>query len=119
VTLASGGRLYQPTNQFDAGSAQALAAADSNARSIIVLDDAKSAQNTNPLAYIGQDDTLRAGDTVAGLVGALDFGAINSDTTIRDYRLQPTQPVTFTRVNNRTVAPKPVGGNVKVASFNV
>jgi predicted extracellular nuclease len=119
VTLGVGGRLYQPTNRYDAGSAQAITAADSNARSMIVLDDANSAQNPSALPYIGAGNTLRAGDTTSGLVGALDFGAINSDTTIHDYRLQPTQPVVFTRVNDRTAAPATVGGNLKVASFNV
>src|SRR5215207_3436591 len=112
-------RLYQSTNNNATGSAQAIATADLNARSLIVLDDAVSDQNPNPIPYIGQDNTLRAGDTVTGLTGALDFGPINSDTNIRDYRLQPISPVSFTRVNARTTAPQAVAGNVKVASFNV
>src|SRR5215213_7858279 len=118
VTLGVG-RLYQATNNYPASSPQAIAAADLNARSLIVLDDAASAQNPNPIPYIGQDNTLRAGDTVTGLTGVLDFGPINSDTTIRDYRVQPTSAVSFTRGNARTAAPEPVGGNLKVASFNV
>ncbi|HSL43821.1 MAG TPA: ExeM/NucH family extracellular endonuclease [Anaerolineales bacterium] len=112
-------RLYQATNTYDAGSPQAIAAADLNARSLIVLDDGWSGQNPNPIPYIGQDQTLRAGDTVTGLVGTLDYGPINSDTNIRDYRLQPTASPTITRVNARPAAPEAVGGNVKVASFNV
>jgi uncharacterized protein len=118
ITLGVG-RLYQATNNYDAGSAPAIAAADLNARSLIVLDDGVSAQNPNPIPYIGTGNTLRAGDTVTGLVGTLDYGPINSDTSIRDYRLQPTSSPTITRVNTRTAAPEAVGGNVKVASFNV
>lgn len=119
VTLSTGGRLYNPTNVYEAGTAQAIALADENARRLIVLDDATSRQNPNPIPYIGADNTLRAGDTTPGLTGVLDFGPINSDSNIRDYRVQPTQPVSFTRGNQRTAAPEAVGGNAKVASFNV
>ena len=66
------------------------------------------------------DDTLRAGDTVAGLTGVVDYGPINSSyPPARYYRLQPTGPVDFTRVNERTAAPEDVGGVIKIASFNV
>jgi uncharacterized repeat protein (TIGR01451 family) len=119
VTLSSDGRLYNPTNNNLPGSPAAIAQADLNARRLIVLDDARSAQNPNPIPFIGQDNTLRAGDTVAGITGTLDFGPINSVTTIRDYRVQPTVAPVFTRANPRTPAPEAVGGNVKVASFNV
>ncbi len=113
VTLSSDGRMYNPTN--GQGDTVAL-----NARRILVLDDGFSGQNPNPIPYIGVDNTLRAGDTVAGLTGTLDYGPINATAPyIYDYRLQPTQPVSFTRVNARTAAPASVGGNIKVASFNV
>ena len=113
VTLSSDGRMYNPTNGHGT-TPQTL-----NARRILVLDDGRSSQNPNPIPYIGADNTLRAGDTVAGLTGTLDYGSITSDSTTRDYRLQPTQAVSFTRVNARTAAPASVGGNIKVASFNV
>jgi len=119
VTLASGGRLDTPTDQYPADSPERLALADENQRRLIVLDDANSNQNPNPIPYIGEDDTLRAGDTTSGITGLLDEGAINSNTAIRDYRIQPTEPVTFERVNERTAAPEDVGGWLQVASFNV
>jgi predicted extracellular nuclease len=119
VTLASGGRLDNPTDQFPADSPERIALADENQRRLIVLDDANSNQNPNPIPYIGEDDTLRAGDTTSGITGLLDEGAINSNTAIRDYRIQPTAPVTFERVNDRTPAPEEVGGWLQVASFNV
>ena len=77
VTLASGGRLYQPTNDNLPGSPGALAEASLNARSLIVLDDAKNQQNVNPTAYIGQDNTLHASDTTNSITGVLDYGQIN------------------------------------------
>lgn len=114
VTLSSGGRLYNPTNgNFDTDTL------DLNTRRMLVLDDGKSSQNPNPIPYIGADNTLRAGDTTPSLTGLLDYGPINSDTAIRHYRLHPSVAPSFTRVNQRTAAPAPVGGNLKVASFNV
>ncbi len=119
VTLAAGGRLATPTDVYPAGSPEAIAELDSNLRRMIVLDDARSAQNPAPIPYIGVDNTLRAGDAVDGLVGNLDYGQVNSISTIRDYRLHPTAAPTITRVNHRTVVPEDVGGLVTVSSFNV
>ena len=114
VTLSSDGRMFNPTNGNGLGDT-----VDLNLRRMIVLDDASSAQNPNPIPYIGVDNTLRAGDTTTQLTGVIDYGPINSDSAIRHYRLQPTSPVTFTRVNARTNTPPDMGGSLKVASFNV
>ncbi len=119
VTLSSGGRLFTPTNVFAPGSAAAIALADENARRLLVLDDGTTLQNPNPIPYIGLDNTLRSGDTVTGLTGVLDYGLISSNSTTRDYRLQPTVAPSFSRVNARTAAPAAVGGDVTVAAFNV
>ncbi|MEC5386781.1 ExeM/NucH family extracellular endonuclease [Uliginosibacterium sp. H3] len=122
VTLAAGGRLIKPTNIFRAGSADALALAAENARRVLILDDGSSAQNPNPIPFIAADNTLRAGDSVTNLIGVIDHGLINSDssaTAPRDYKLHPTVVPVFSRDNARTAAPEAVGGNVKVASFNV
>lgn len=119
VTLAADGRLITPTNVYDAGSPEALALADENARRLIVLDDARSSQNPNPIPYIGADDTLRAGDIVNGVTGLLDFGPINSNSLIRDYRIQPSAPVEITRANPRPTEPPAVGGTIQVAGANV
>jgi predicted extracellular nuclease len=119
LSLGAGGRLYQPTNQFRAGSPETQALADLNHRSMIVLDDATTAQNPNPVPYLPADGIRRAGDSVSGIEGILDEGPINSDTTIRGYRVQPTMAPTFSQDNGRTDAPPSVGGNLKVAFFNV
>lgn len=121
VTLAANGRLVKPTNIHPAGSADALALADENARRRIILDDGTSQQNPNPTPYIGADNTLRAGDTLAaGLTGVIDYGlATNFTDGISDYKIHPTEPVVFARTNARTAAPAAVGGDVRVGSFNV
>ncbi|MCP4361118.1 MAG: ExeM/NucH family extracellular endonuclease, partial [Chloroflexi bacterium] len=124
VSMAAGGRLFQPTNIYTPTSAAAIALADENARRMLILDDGQDispfGDNPNPIPYIGINNTLRAGDTVSGLTGVLDEGRINSSTPPNlDYRLQPTAPVTFTRVNTRSLVHDDVGGNLKVASFNV
>jgi uncharacterized repeat protein (TIGR01451 family) len=113
ITL-SAGRMYNPTNGNGLGDT-----VEYNLRRMIVLDDASSTLNPNPIPYIGQDNTHRAGDTVVGATGIVDYGLISSDSTTRFYRLQPTVMPTFTRVNERTTAPEDVGGSQKVASMNV
>ena len=35
------------------------------------------------------------------------------------YRIQPTQGADYTSMNPRTAQPENVGGNLKIASFNV
>lgn len=120
VTLSAAGRLEIPTNSHLPGSPEAIAQADENARRRITLDDGSSAQNPNPIPFIGADNTLRAGDTVANLTGVIDHGLITASSTgPRDYKLHPTVAPVFTRDNPRTPAPAGVGGAVKVASFNV
>jgi uncharacterized protein len=129
VTLSAEGRLVKPTQLFRPGTPDAVTQTDSNARRRIVLDDGSASEsfftgveNPNPIPYIGADNTLRAGDTVASLTGIIDFGRTTNATgaeSIVDYKLHPTVPPVFTRVNNRNTAPPAVGGSLKVASFNV
>ncbi|HJV71099.1 ExeM/NucH family extracellular endonuclease [Ideonella sp.] len=120
VTLSAGGRLETPTNRHRPGTPEALALADANARRRIILDDGTSAQNPDPTPYLGDDNTLRAGDTVAAATGVVDYGlATSSNTGYGDYKLHPTVPVAFTRDNPRSAEPVAVPGNLKLASFNV
>ncbi len=120
VTLSANGRMETPTNRHRPNTAEALALADANARSRIILDDGTSQQNPDPTPYFGDDDTLRAGDTVASVTGVVDYGlATSSSAGFGDYKIHPTASVAFTRDNPRTSAPAPVPGNLKLASFNV
>ena len=120
VTLSANGRMQTPTNRFRPGTPEAIALADSNARSRIILDDGTSQQNPDPTPYLGEDDTLRAGDTVPSVTGVIDYGlATSSNTGYGDYRIHPTEAVVFSRDNPRAAAPAPQPGNLKLASFNV
>jgi predicted extracellular nuclease len=84
------------------------------------MDVSEWGDNPAPIPYIGADNTLRAGDTVAGLTGVIDYGLITTPSSpIYHYRLHPTGPVDFVRVNERTAAPQDVGGVIKIAAFNV
>jgi hypothetical protein len=119
VTLSAGGRLIKPTSLHRPGTPEVRALAADNARRRIILDDGSS-QAPAPIPYLGDDNTLRAGDTLPGLIGVIDYGPAASDNTgVADYRIHPAGAVDFNRVNTRTAAPAAVGGNVRLASFNV
>ncbi|HET6626513.1 MAG TPA: ExeM/NucH family extracellular endonuclease, partial [Nocardioidaceae bacterium] len=122
VLLSSGGRLQQPTNVVLPGSeAQALQA--TNDRNQIVVDDSSDEQNPDPVPFarggepLTADNTLRGGDTATDIVGVLGYGH-------GSYRLQPLGalgggPIEFQAANPRPTEPEEVGGDLKVASFNV
>ena len=115
VSLSGVGRLYSPTAVAEPGApAQAVMAA--NARSRIILDDGDNRQNVDPTRYpqggLSATNTLRVGDSLPELDGVMDFRFSN-------YRIQPVDEVEFAFTNLRTAAPAAVGGNLKVASFNV
>ena len=121
LTIGAGGRHETPTNRHRPGSAQALALADLQARSRLLLDDGSSLQNANPTAYGDAGGVPRAGDLVSNLVGVIDHGPATSTASGAGlYRLQPTAVPAFAIANPRTAAPDPVGGaNVTLGSMNV
>ncbi len=119
VTLASGGRLYQPTQLHHPGSPEASALAARNRRRRVVLDDGRQPSNPPQVPYLGHDGTLRIGDTVTDVTGVLGYGPVSLGETFRDYRLHPTQPPEFKRVNARRRQLAGLSGNLRVAGFNV
>lgn len=111
--VVSNGVLFNPTEREDPGSTGYQTMLDLNERSRIIIDDALSSTDLSDLPYLhNTPETLRRGDTTTSITGILDIRFSN-------FRVQPTQAVTFTPVNTRTTSPTSVGGNVKVASFNV
>jgi hypothetical protein len=111
LILAADERLWVPTNRVEPG-APALALQAANDRNRILLDDGATGENPNPAPYLAERETLRAGDLVAGVTGVLSYG-------FDAYRIQPTAPIQVTIANPRPEAPPPVGGTLRVASFNV
>lgn len=125
VLLSADGRLFNPTNSIDPTDipasetendennvAASAAQQDLNNRSRILLDDARNTQNPTTIPFLREGNTLRIGDTTTDLTGVLGYG-------FNSYRIQPTVTPEFAATNPRTAAPENVGGNVKVASFNV
>jgi predicted extracellular nuclease len=125
VSLSADGRLFNPTNFIDptdiptSGTendennvAAVTTQQNLNDTRQILLDDGSNRQNPTTIPYLNANNTLRTGDTTTNLTGVLDYG-------FGDYRIQPTVTPTFEQTNPRTTAPEDVGGNVKVASFNV
>jgi uncharacterized protein len=115
VWFSSGGRLMQPTNIASPGAA-ANAQQAVNDLNRILFDDGLSIQNPDPIKYpapgLTAFNTLRSGDTVADLIGVVDYSAAS-------YRVHATQAPSFIATNARSAAPASVGGSLQVASFNV
>jgi uncharacterized protein len=102
-------------------------------RKRIILDDDDNIQNS-PLPdgalYYPQPDGLstgtqgtdffRGGDTIEQLTGVLHWSFAGQAGTDA-WRIRPTEanPVNFTVENPRPETPPSVGGNIKVANFNV
>ncbi|WP_428263597.1 ExeM/NucH family extracellular endonuclease [Haliangium sp.] len=115
VWLSSSGRLMQPTAVALPGAPAATVQA-ANDRNRILVDDGSTVQNPDPIIYpapaLSASNTLRSGDTVTGVVGVLGFDFGN-------YRVHATETPLFVADNPRAAAPLSVGGNFRVASFNV
>jgi predicted extracellular nuclease len=114
------GRHQTVTNAYRPNTPQALALADLQARSRLLLDDGSSVQNPNPTPYFNANGLGRAGDTVSNLTGVIDFGLATSTASGAGlYRLQPTSTPVFSFTNPRSGTPPVVGGNLRVAAMNV
>ncbi len=122
VLMSSGGRLSVPTNVVAPGAAAAALQAQ-NDRNTILLEDAKSSQNVDPIVFarggnpLSASNTLRGGDQATGVIGVLTFG-------FGAYRVRPESSMggglpNFVAANPRPVTPAAVGGTMTVASANV
>lgn len=128
VLLAAGtSPLLQPT-EIAAPGAAANAVAAANANISVALDDGAttnflSSANTGiPVPYVSNDNPVRVGATVT-FTAPMIFDFRNNK-----WKFQPTrqltvanaatvQPATFE--NTRTSSPEDVGGELKLATFNV
>jgi predicted extracellular nuclease len=119
LTLAAGGRVMVPTSLLRPGAA-AQALARSNARRSLVLDDGSALQFPSPVPYLAADGSVRAGDSVDGLVGVVDFGLASARAEGHgSWKIHPVRPPRFTRTNPRRPGPAPVGGDLRVAAANI
>jgi len=110
-------RVMIPTNQYPAGTAEAIALAEQNALNTLLVDDASNSQNLDgipfPVGGLTHANPLRLGDTVENLTGVMHY-------SFSEYQLLPVMDLELVRTNARTAYPL-IGltGDVKVASFNV
>lgn len=129
ILLASGTTpLIQPTEVAAPAVAEYAAALAANNNISVTLDDAatinflSSANQSIPVPYLSNDNPVRVGEAVT-FTAPMIFDFRNNS-----WKFQPTtqltvanagtvQPVTFS--NTRTVAPEDVGGELKLATFNV
>ncbi|MEO1035360.1 MAG: ExeM/NucH family extracellular endonuclease [Pseudomonadota bacterium] len=126
MRLAEGGRLFQFTNMSQPDVAGFQQHLEDIAKRNIFLDDGLSVQNPDPIRYPTPDGlpnstgaAVRMDDLVSGLVGNIRFSRGSGGSGDEAYRLMPVQDPTFTPNNIRPETPDPVGGTLRVASFNV
>lgn len=127
VVLAAGDRpAANPTDVARPGSDEARQVAAANERGRILVDDGRTTNLSSAgllPPYLSKTSPLRVGDSVEA------FGPSVLSYGFDEWRFQPTLPVsadtappartTFKSTNPRTPAPVDVGGDVRVASFNV
>ncbi len=115
LALSSGGRLMTPT-QVAIPGAVANAVQTANNLNQIFLDDGSRLKYPDPIIHpapgLSAAHTLRVGDQVADVTGVLHY-------SFNHYRLHPTSILEFVTANVRQKEPAPVGGTLKVASFNL
>ncbi len=109
-------RQYQPTSRHAPDDPATAELADLQVRSRILLDDGRGTQNPDPPRHpdgtpFDLSNRFRSGDRLTGVTGVLDFNAGR-------YRVQPTRGATHVAANPRPAVPD-VGGELRVASFNV
>lgn len=116
ITLTSA-RHSTPTSMFEPGSPQYFQALEEFLLDRIILDDGRTSSNPDPAIHPnGQtfdlDNLFRNGDQLIDVTGVLDF-------SMGEYRIQPVQGAEWINSNPRPPHPAEVGGDIKIASFNV
>lgn len=116
MTLSSK-RLFTPTNQFRAGSAEAIALAKANSLDKVILDDLQAGKNPAvipfPAPALSMNNPVRHGDNTEPFTAVVDY-------SFSAWRLLPEGTVTFNASNPRTETPVLRNtGTLKVGSANV
>ncbi len=128
VTLSGGDRLDVPTNVVAPGAPAQALQAENNLRKI-VLDDSTQAQNPDPIVFarggqpLSATNTLRGGDTIAGLTGVMTYTWGGNAASPNTYRVRPVAALggafAFEAANPRPEAREDVGGDVQVGAMNL
>jgi predicted extracellular nuclease len=128
VVLSSGDRLQQPTAVVDPG-APAIAMQAANNLNKIILDDSSQAQNPDPIVFarggqpLSATNTLRGGDTAAGIVGVMTYTWGGNAASPNAYRIRPLKAldgsVNFVAANGRPGTRVEVDGAHRVVGMNL
>lgn len=125
ILLSSNERLYQPT-QLETPGVDSDAVLDENNRNKILFDDSSNVQNEDLLIFPPPQFSLtnffRGGDRLTNGAGVLAYSWGGNGASPNAYRVRPSSLVptlNFVQDNPRPAMPADVGGDVKVASFNV
>jgi hypothetical protein len=137
IVLTGGDRPFQYTHLDDTPTAAEYNLfLEQLERNRLILDDDDNIQNS-PLPdgtffypqpgglSIGNQGSnyFRGGDSITGLTGVLHWSEAETDSNFSTdaWRIRPTpaDPIQFTVQNSRPLTAPEVGGNIKVASFNV
>jgi 5'-nucleotidase len=118
IQLAQGGRLITPTEEVPPGP-QATAQVAANAARSVLLDDGLTANlstSNQPPPFLEVNDPVRVGDTAHLEPVVLSYG-------FGSWLLEPADGTaagtTFEATNPRPEAPAEVGGDLRIADFNV
>jgi predicted extracellular nuclease len=114
VWLAEKGVVEQPTNEYPVGDDAEDLAFDNMDRSVLLDDSSNNTYDEIEIVpYTNKEGTLRLGDTVNPLVGAVSYGFGN-------YRIMTQDPaaVKFVTTSGRPGDPN-TKGNLVIDSFNV
>lgn len=107
VILSADGRVFQYTNFEQPDVEGNTAYQEEVLRRTFIVDDGSTLQNV----YV--EPIVRNGSTLESITGIAD------DRFSVEYRIQPTEDITYEDTNPRSATPDDVGGSLKVASFNV
>jgi predicted extracellular nuclease len=128
VVLSSDSRLSQPTNVTSPGTGAIALTARNDLRTIVV-DDGVQGQNPDSIVFgrggqpLSASNTLRGGDSAAGIVGVLSYTSAGTAASLSAYRIRPTGAlggsVDFQPANPRPTSAPDVGGTVKVVGMNL
>lgn len=118
IQLTADGRVYQYTQIYAPTDADAFEAyRQSIGLRMILVDDGYTIENVVPVpVFNGEsfsaENTVRSGYTVEAVTGVLEF-------RFDEWRIQPTEAITFAEGNNPRPADITIEGNLRVASVNL
>lgn len=123
LRASQGDRLFQFTNDNAPDVAGFANHLQDIASRTLTIDDGLTVQNPDPIQLpqggaLTTANAFRMVDEISDLVGNIRFSRGSGGSGDEGYRLQLTEDATITTRNPRPDSPE-VGGDLKVASFNV